>query len=117
MAYSEKTWNGAAAARNKASPAGDRRAQLRLRADLLRQADDGVGDRLDGGVERLADTAQRGAQIQGQGIVDGLAGITQRGLQQTGGDRVVGVIRLVRAARAARVSIRTGSVNTMPTRK
>ncbi|MNS89805.1 hypothetical protein D3C72_1238300 [compost metagenome] len=69
-------------------------AQAGRGADLLRQADHGIGHGRYGGIQRLAHAAQRLAQIQGQGIVDGVAGVAQGGLQQAGGDgidRVVGI--------------------------
>ncbi|MNT24630.1 hypothetical protein D3C72_1601140 [compost metagenome] len=77
-------------------------AQAGRGADLLRQANHGIGHGRYRGIQRLADAAQGLAQIQGQGIVDGVAGVTQGGLQQTcrnGIDRGIGV----RAARVGRV--------------
>ncbi|MNI37423.1 hypothetical protein D3C73_915120 [compost metagenome] len=84
-------------------------AQAGRGADLLRQAHHGIDHGLYRGIQGLAYATQSRAQIQGQGIVDGVAGVAQRGLQQTrrnGVDRVIGIraarIGRVRAARVGR---------------
>ncbi|CAB3704895.1 hypothetical protein LMG26690_02847 [Achromobacter animicus] len=82
----------AAQVRDRAAQAGqqvgDRCAQLRRVAHLLSQAHDVGGQRAGGGVERAAHACQCRLQAQRQHVVDGLADIAQRGLEQRRGRAV-----------------------------
>ncbi|MNV53605.1 hypothetical protein D3C71_1457590 [compost metagenome] len=91
-------------------------AQAGRGAHFLSQSDHRIDDRRQGGIQRFAHAAQCRAQIQGQGVVHGVAGIAQGGLQQAGRHGIDGGVRVGAAGIGGVGATRIGAARVGATR-